>query len=187
MKENNIATIMAKELEWYIDGKIQLPKSVLITIDDGYMMTRGVDLLEKNEMYGCVFLITSWFDNIDFSNNYKFVEFHSHGENLHKIGECPGGQGGGIKCLDKKILLDDLAISSKKLFNSKYFAYPFYEYNNYSIEVLKEAGFTMAFVGESVNSDNLVHVGSNKYQLPRFVVVNYTKKTDLDNYFKNIK
>ena len=187
LKENNILTITTKELEWYIDGKVNLPKSVLITIDDGWMMGGGIDLLEKNKMYGCAFLITSWWDNIDFLNDYEYIEFNSHGDDLHDTGTCPGGQGGGIKCLPKERLLNDLKVSSEKLNGSKVLAYPFYEYNDYSIEVLKEAGYTMAFAGETKYNDNLVHVGSNKYKLPRFVMVNYTTINDLDNYFSNIK
>lgn len=187
LKENNILTITTKELELYIDGKINLPKSVLITIDDGYMIDHALELLEKNEMYGCVFLITSWFDNIDFKNDYNFIEFHSHGEKLHDVGVCSGGQGGAIKCLEKEKLLADLKKSSQKLGGSTIIAYPFYEYNDYSIRVLNEAGYTMAFAGENVSGDHLVHVGSNKYELPRFVMVNYTSKKDLDNYFKKIK
>ena len=58
---------------------------------------------------------------------------------------------------------------------------------NYSIENLKEAGFTMAFIGESNKSDNLVHVGSDKFRLRRFVIVTYTTINDLKNYFDQIK
>ena len=106
---------------------------------------------------------------------------------MHNQGECPGGQGGAIKCFEKEKLLNDLKTSRDKLNGTTVIAYPFYEYNNYSIEMLKEAGFEMAFVGESSWSDNLVHVGSNKYTLPRFVMVNYTTLSDLDRYFGNIK
>ena len=37
-------------------------------------------------------------------------------------------------------LIQDLTISSEKLYNSTVLAYPFYEYNEYSISTLKEAG-----------------------------------------------
>ena len=187
LKENNILTITTEELEFYIDGKINLPNSVLITIDDGWMIGHGLDLLESNKMYGCVFLITSWWDNIDFINDYEYIEFNSHGDKLHDVGVCSGGQGGGIKCLEREVLLNDLKISSEKLNGSTVIAYPFYEYNNYSIDVLKESGYTMAFAGESNYGDNLVHVGDNKYELPRFVMTNYTTLNDLDNYLSNIK
>lgn len=186
LKKNNILTITTNELELYIDGKIKLPKSVLITIDDGYMMNNGLQVLEQNKMYGCVFLITSWFKSVDFFNSYKYIEFNSHGENLHNTGVCPGGQGGAIKCLARDKLLEDIKISRQKLHNCTSFAYPFYEYNDYSVNILKDSGISMAFVGEGASSDNLVHVGSDKYTLPRFVVVSYTTLNDIDNYLSRI-
>lgn len=185
LKNNNIFPIMSKELEWYIDGKIQLPKSVYITIDDGARTKIAVDLLKEYKYYATIFLVTSWFDPNNYYTN-EYIELHSHTDNMHNQGDCPTGQGGGIQCLDKNKILSDLQKSQDKLGGSNVIAYPFYEYNDYSIEVLKEAGFTMAFAGESTYSDNLVHVGSNKYELPRFIMVNYTTKNDLDRYFNNI-
>ena len=186
LKNNNILTITTRELKWYIDGKVNLPKSVLITIDDGGRTSIAVDLLKEYNDYGTIFLITSWYDPNSYYKN-EYIELHSHTDNLHNVGVCSGGQGGGIKCLDKKILLDDLNKSRGKLNGSDVIAYPFYEYNDYSISILKEAGFSMAFAGESSNSDNLVHVGSNKFRLPRFVMVNYTTHDDLNRYFGRIK
>lgn len=182
IKDNDILTLKMEELEMWIDGKLQLPKSVVITIDDGYRMDLGIQMLEEYKLNGTVFLITSWFDDTSFINDYKYVEFHSHGEKLHTAGACPGGQGGGIKCLSEDKLLEDLATSRKKLNNTTIFCYPFYEFNDYSISVLKKAGFTMAFAGESSYKDNHVTVGSDKYRLPRFVVVNYTTMSDFANF-----
>ena len=45
----------------------------------------------------------------------------------------------------------------------------------------------MAFIGESYNSDNLIHVGSDKFRLRRFVIVTYTTISDLNKYFDQIK
>ena len=53
--------------------------------------------------------------------------------------------------------------------------------------MLKQAGFTMAFIGESTKSDNLVHIGSDKFKLRRFVIVTYTTLSDLTKYFDQIK
>ena len=186
LKNNNILAITTRELEWYIDGGINLPKSVLITIDDGGRTSIAVSLLGEYKDYATIFLITSWFDPSNYYKN-EYIELHSHTDNLHNTGVCPLGQGGGIKCLDRKTLLEDLTKSREKLNGSTVIAYPFYEYNDYSIDILKEAGFTMAFAGESSNSDNLVHVGSNKFRLPRFVMVNYTTHDDLNRYFSRIK
>ena len=171
----------------YIDGKIQLPKSVYITIDDGVSNQVGLELLTEREVYATVFLITSWFDPSTYYHS-EYIELHSHGDNLHEQYRCSEGrQGGAIQCEDKDKLLADLTLSREKLGGSTVFAYPFYEYNDYSISVLKEAGFTMAFIGESSYSDNLVKVGMNKFKLPRFVMVNYTTKNDLKTYFGRIK
>lgn len=186
LKENNILTLKMKELEMYIDGKINLPKSVLITIDDGGREEHGIDMLTEYQMYATIFLITSWYDP---STYYKteFIELHSHSDNLHNQGDCNIGQGGGIQCLSEETIQKDLKASRDKLNGTTYFCYPFYEYNEYSERMLKEAGFTMAFIGESNYSDNLVHVGSDKFKLRRFVIVTYTTINDLKNYFNQIK
>lgn len=184
LKENNIFTLTAKEIEMYIDGKLQLPKSVYITIDDGVKTKHAVDLLTEYKMNATIFLVTSW----AYEPNYyitEYVELHSHTHNLHNPGVCPGGQGGAIKCLNRETLLEDLRQSREDLNGSTVFCYPFYEYNNYSISVLKEAGFTMAFGGEY--GDMLVKVGMDKFRLPRFVITTGTTMYSLDNYFKRIK
>lgn len=186
IKEKGMLTLKMKEVEMYIDGKVQLPKSVLITIDDGGRTKDGIDLLTEYKMYATIFLVTSWFDPKDYYKT-EFIELHSHSDHMHETGDCPTGQGGGIQCLDEKTIQEDLRTSREKLNNTTYFCYPFYEYNDYSIRMLKEAGFTMAFIGESTHSDNLVHVGSDKFKLRRFVIVNYTTLNDLTKYFDQIK
>lgn len=186
IKENNILTITMDELEKYVDGKIQLPKSVLLTIDDGPKAEHAVDMLGEYQMYATIFIVTSLFDEKTYYKN-EYIELHSHTHNMHDGGECPGGQGGGIKCLPKETILSDLKQSREELGGSTAIAYPFYEYNDYSIRMVKEAGFTMAFIGESYSSDNLVHVGQDKYRLRRFVIVTYTSINDLRNYLGQIK
>jgi len=184
LKENNILTLKMDEIEMYIDGKIQLPKSVLITIDDGPKTEQAVNMLTEYEMYATIFLITDWFDE-DAYYKTDFIELHSHTHDLHDGGVCPGGQGGAIKCLDRKILLDDLKQSREELNGSTALCYPFYEYNSYSIEVAKEAGFTMAFAGYSGNG--LVKVGADKFRLPRYVITTSTTISGLNYYFNQIK
>lgn len=186
IKEKGMLTLKMKEVEMYIDGKIRLPKSVLITIDDGGRTKDGIDLLTEYKMYATIFLVTAWFDPNDYYKT-EYIELHSHSDNLHKVGDCPTGQGGGIQCLDEKTIQEDLKKSREKLNNTTYFCYPFYEYNEYSIKMLKEAGFTMAFIGESTRSDNLVHVGSDKFRLRRFVIADITTIEGLTRYFDQIK
>ena len=180
--EMGLLTITMKEAEMYIDGKVQLPKSVLITIDDGWRIELGIKMLNEYKMHGTVFLITGAYDPANYKEGNDYVEFHSHTHNMHDPGKCPGGQGGGIKCLPHDEILNDLKASSEKLGGSTVLCYPFYEYNDYSISIVKEAGYTMAFAGESSYLDNHFKVGSNKYNIPRFVIVTYTSLSDLRTY-----
>lgn len=180
IKDNEIFTPTMEELEMYIDGKIRLPKSVVITIDDCWRADIGTNILKEYELNGTLFLITGDCKPDAFMNEY--VEVHSHTDKLHTTGKCPGGQGGGIKCLPKDEILSDLKTSREKLNNSKVLCYPFYEFNNYSIDIVKEAGFTMAFAGVNGTGNNLVKVGSDKYRLPRFVIYSYTSVNDIKKY-----
>ena len=188
-KEHNILTIKMDELEMYMDKKIQLPKSVLITIDDGGRTKVAVDMISEYKMYATIFLITSWFNPKEY---YKtdYIELHSHTHNMHDGGKCPGGQGGAIKCLPRDQILADLKASREALGGSRAFCYPFYEYNDYSKELVKEAGFTMAFIGEvsaSYGPYKLAEVGGDKQTIPRFVVVTYTTISELNRYFNEIR
>lgn len=184
MKDNDIYTLKMDEFENYIDGRIQLPKSVLITIDDGPSSKRGIELLDEYKMNATLFLITSWFDAETFYDG-EYIELHSHSHDLHTPGVCPGGQGGGIKCLDREKLLNDLKSSREELNGTTAFCYPFYEFNQYSIEVLKEAGFTMGFAG--AYGDSLAKVGVNKFNIPRIVISRTTTSNSIDYYFRKIK
>lgn len=151
LKDNGYYTATMKDTELFLTGKVNLPKkTVVITIDDGWYVARNIALLEKYEMHGTLFLI----GNIAQPDAYKsdYLEIHSHGWNIHNIGECPGNLGGAILCKDKQYLLDDLKKSRDSLNNTTYFCYPFYEYNERAIEILKEAGFTMAFKGGRVKA-----------------------------------
>lgn len=185
-KENNIITLKMKEVEMYVDGKIQLPKSVLLTIDDGGKTEVAIDMFNEYKMYATIFLITSWFEpSLYYQSDY--VELHSHSHDMHDPGICTNGQGGGIRCMSEEDVQLDLKISREKLNNTTYFCYPFYEYNDFSTRMLQEAGFTMAFIGESAYSDNLVHVGSDKLKLRRFIISTNTTMNGLRNYLDQIK
>lgn len=175
IKNNNFFTPTMNELEQFIDGNIRLPKSVMVTVDDGWMMENAITLMEKYEVNGTIFLITAWY-NVP-KEDYQYVEFHSHGNDLHNTGVCPGGQGGGIKCLPKETILKDLKTSRERLNGSIAFCYPFYEYNSYSINLVKEAGFHLAFIG----GRQKIKVGDNKMTLKRYTIVNTMSVNDLAN------
>lgn len=179
LKANNYYTVSMKDLDLWIDGKIRLPKnSVTITIDDGWFVNDMKILLEEYGFHGTLFLITSLVPASAYES--KNLEIHSHTDNMHYTGKCPGGQGSPIKCLDRNAILTDLKLSREKLNNTTYFSWPFYEYNDYSMNLLKEAGFTMAFKGGTTKATR----GVNKYLIPRITMHNSTTIAQLANYIK---
>jgi hypothetical protein len=172
LSDNNYYAVKMKDLELFVDGKIRLPKnSVSLTIDDGALgvSSKAIPLLEKYKMSATLFLITAWWSK----DNYKspYLEVHSHGYNLH-TGTCNGDA--TIKCLAHDELLKDLKTSRDIFDQSPYFCYPFYQYNDYAISVLKEAGFRMAFTGGFYK----IKPGANKFTLPRYVIYSYTTIND---------
>ena len=182
IRDNNYFTVTAEELEMYIDGVIQLPKSVLITFDDGPYFYNARRILNEYKLNGTYFFVTVWMQDDLSEMESEFVELHSHTHDMHRTGKCPGGQGGGIKCLSEEFIQNDLKTSREKLKGSTYLAYPFYEYNSYSIEQLKKAGFTMAFGGYYENGYKYVKPGIDKFKLPRLVIYNQTSVSTIKSY-----
>lgn len=180
LKDNGYYGVSMRDLELFIDGKVQLPeKSVSLTFDDGWYVARTIAILEKYQMLGTLFLIGSLASPNDYASEY--LEVHSHTWDMHTLGVCPSSVGrGGILCLDENTILEDLKKSRESLNNTTYFCYPFYDYNDRAIELLKQAGFTMAFAGEF--KDSTVRVGTNKYKIPRYVIVSYTTMEQFISY-----
>ena len=185
IKDNKYFTPTMKELEMYIDNKIQLPKSVVITFDDGRYLNNVKNVIEEYKLNATFFIISGWRWNIDFANYQSdYLELHSHTHKMHDVGECPTGQGGAIQCFSEEKIQSDLKASRDTLYGTTYFAYPFYEYNDYSIAQLKKAGFTMAFGGYYENGYKYVKPGINKFKLPRLVIYNKTAVSTIKNYLE---
>lgn len=158
IKENGFYTATLKELEDYLDGYIDLPKkSVVITIDDGWFVSRAISKLEKYDLHGVLFLIGSLAPVTDYAS--KNLEIASHTWNLH-------GAYGSLVNASFDTIIEDLSQSKSSLNGTPYFCYPFYQYDNHVIEALKQTGFTMAFAGGGVKARR----GVDKYKVPRIVV-----------------
>lgn len=170
LKENNFYTVSMEDLYLFLTGKIQLPeKSVAITIDDGWYLTRMINILNKYEKLGTLFLIGSLASPNDYKSDY--LEIHSHTWDLHTPNVCPGSHhGGGLLCEDENAILEDLKKSRESLNNTEVFCYPFYEYNARAIELLKQSGFKMAFAGGSKKAKP----GDDLFAIPRYELSNAT-------------
>ena len=178
LNENKFFTINTTELRLYLEGKLRLPeKSILITIDDGARAWNFVPLLEEFKINATLFLISSWYEKERFASEYMEIASHTH--NLHTPRVCPGGQGSPLKCLDREKLVGDLKQSRDTLNGTEAFCFPFYEFNDYGISTLKEAGFKMAFIGGYRKATR----GVDLYKIPRLPLTGYTT---IEQYAKYI-
>lgn len=176
LKNEGYFTINTKEMLYFIEKKINLPKkSILITIDDGARAQNFIPILEKYKFNATLFLVSSWYNKDEFSSQYLEIASHTH--NLHTPGMCLGGQGSPLKCLDRSVLLDDLA-KSRNYLNTDAFCFPFYEFNEYAINIIKEAGFKMAFIGGMKKAS----IGIDPYKIPRITISNSTTIDEYKNY-----
>ena len=166
LSDNDVFTLNTNEVLSFIKGEINLPKkSILITIDDGARAENFIPFLEKYQLNATLFLVSSWYPVSKFSSPYLEIASHTH--NMHTTGVCPTGQGGGINCLPESEILNDLKLSRETLNNTKAFCFPFYEYSDYSINLVKEAGFEMAFIGGSTK----IKKGIDPYKIPRYPIL----------------
>ena len=166
LSDNDVFTLNTSEVLSFIKGEINLPKkSILITIDDGARAENFIPFLEKYQLNATLFLVSSWYPVSKFQSPYLEIASHTH--NMHTTGVCPTGQGGGINCLPSDEILNDLKLSRETLNNTKAFCFPFYEYSNYSINLVKEAGFEMAFIGGSTK----IKKGIDPYKIPRYPIL----------------
>jgi len=184
IRENDYFTLKLDEMEMYLDGKIQIPhKSIVLTIDDGTIFDTGaIDLLEKYDVDATMFVITSWVGTDHLQSNKLHLE--SHTDNMHNQYECAGygSQGGGILCLPEEKVLQDLKTSQDKLGGSKYFAYPFFDFNDRAISLLKEAGFHMAFIGQYTTDGYSYPNKTDKYKVPRKTIFSFTSMNEFISY-----
>ena len=169
LHDNDVFTLNTDEVLSFIKEEIRLPKkSILITIDDGARAENFIPFLEKYQLNATLFLVSSWYPVSKFSSPYLEIASHTH--DMHTTGVCPTGQGGGINCLDEVTVLTDLKNSRETLNNTKAFCFPFFEYSDYSINLVKEAGFEMAFIGGGTK----IKPGIDPYKIPRYTFFNNT-------------
>ncbi|WP_374719578.1 polysaccharide deacetylase family protein [Parageobacillus toebii] len=181
LHDHGYHTITLPELEQFLQGKRNLPaKSIMIHFDDGLKTNYiyAYPVLKRYHFHAVAFLITSRNtadvqpfhpDTLQFLswpeiNQMRDVfEFASHTHALHNRGT--DGIGNLLK-EPRQIVKADLLQSRKLLNGTTYFAYPFGQYKQETIDILKETGFTMAFTTKI----GTVKPGDDPYQLKRYAI-----------------
>ena len=171
LKENDYKTLTIEEFADWMDGIIEIPdKSVLLTIDDGAHGTGKhngnvlIPLLEQYQEYATLFLIAGWWDIENYRSPY--LDIQSHSFNLHYEATCPDGRG-KVACSDYETVKQDLQQSLDVIKDNTSFCFPFYSYDNESLQAIKELGFRISFVGGSVNAKK----SNNHYLIPRYPIM----------------
>ncbi len=185
--EKRFHTLTLEEMERYVKGEIYLPKkSILLTFDDGYKNNYiyVYDILKKYNFKAASFLITNnigskderYLDWNDINKMKDIFQFASHTHNLHFT------DSNGISFLLSKpqeTIINDLK-KSIKILNTKYFNYPFGQYNYEIIKILKQVDFSMAFTANK----GYIQPLDNIYALNRIGIYQTTSIEEFENFIR---
>ena len=179
LAENDFYFPTWEQVENYIDGKQELPeKSVVITVDDGdpSFFELAVPIIQKYKILTTSFVITYWYGNRA-NDKQDYVSYQSHSYDMHKA----GSNGKGVMLSwDYDKIKDDILLSRDVLGGANIFCYPFGQYNDLDIKVLKENGYRLAFTTKG----GRVKKESSKYELPR---VRISGNTGIEEFKKKVE
>ncbi|RGC49202.1 polysaccharide deacetylase family protein [Absiella sp. AM29-15] len=170
LKEKGYQTVYMQDLEYFLDGKIRLPKkSVSLTVDDGTksIYQYAYPLLKKYDMKATLFLITNKFKDGTLPDTFQEMkengmELQSHSYAMH-TGGCDGGHGGALRCVDLDTGIKDTKKSFSIIGGGFVYCYPYGDVTESALEIMKDSGVRMAFT----TNYGKIEPGMDKLQLPR--------------------
>ena len=155
-----------KEVREYIDGKLILPdKSIVLCFDDGSksFLENGIPVLEKCRVPATCFMITSHNGEKKIAQYQSdYVTYESHTDNMHR----PGGNighGGIFTAISREDGMADLKKSIDICGSGEALAYPYGDYNDSSVSMVKDSGFLCAMTTQPGKA----HPGDDPMLLPR--------------------
>ena len=167
IKNSDLKFITLEEFEKSFN-KNNVTRKILLTIDDAFssFYKNAWPILKRDEIPFIIFVNTetvgsrgymSW-EQIQTISKHDFVHIgnhsHSHGYLVDKTDEE----------IRKDLTIAKQILKKKLDYETKIFAYPFGEYKNSYIEIVKELGFKYAFGQHS----GVIDKTKNRYELPRF-------------------
>ena len=195
LKNNQWTTITPRQLELWVQGKLNLPeKSVLITFDDGYESTieLGYPILKRNGFKATSFLITSRIGKAGMVSEYdlqKTTDVYSYENHTHSFHMFNSRNGlSYLQSESRHAISYDFQEANETIeklligHKVKAHAYPYGKYSPQAIQALKDAGITIAFTIEEGN----VHRGDPIYALQRQRVHSHMSLKDFAEKLKGM-
>ncbi|MEG2837084.1 MAG: polysaccharide deacetylase family protein [Erysipelotrichaceae bacterium] len=187
LKDNGYVTLTMKDVERYLDNKVNLKQNVVsITMDDGSktVYDYAYPLLKEFQMKATAFLITGEFNDIKDTHWPEMaqngIELQSHSEGMH-VGGCSGmGRGGRLMCVDLQTGIDDTKQSFQKVGNGFVYCYPYGDANDHAVEIVRQGGARLAFTTQY----GKIAPGMDKLRLPRIRIFG---QAGLDRFIEGIK
>lgn len=180
LTENNYYFPTWDEVKRYVDGASCLPEhSIVITVDDGdqSFFDLAVPVIEKYNVKVTSFIVTSWITDNNYIKQFSDkINFQSHSHDMHKSGSNGKGK---FLTLSHDEALTDITTSQSFIGSSTVFCYPFGHYNDDCIEILKEAGYEMAYTTKY----GRVRPGDKPYELSR---IRMSKGDSLSSFEKKV-
>lgn len=195
LHEEGYVTLRTEDLEQYLKKQRNVPaKAVVLTMDDGNISSRiyGYPILQKYGLFIDQFMITERtpdeplpfnFRRLDFLSHEEMramtdhYGFHSHTHGLHWQTE---EKEPFLLVKPKEEVLADLRLSRSLLYQTPYLAYPFGQYDEEGIELVKKAGFRLAYT----TKPGYVTLNTNPYEIPRLGIEPYLP---LEEFISKVK
>ncbi|MBQ1812898.1 MAG: polysaccharide deacetylase family protein [Bacilli bacterium] len=186
--DNGYKSLTGEQMLCWKNKKCEIDKkSFLITIDDGQksVLVYAKPILEKYGFSAISFIISSRMKETSEEYDASIYQYISKdelkqngsiewGSHSHQMHEMIGNQK-KLYNMSYNQILEDVKMS-KELLNTKYFAYPFNTYNHDFTNALREAGYELAFRGQSRKTTQ----SENCYMISRIFV------SDDMSHFKEI-
>lgn len=178
LKKNGFMTISTQDLEGYLNKQVNIPaKSVVLTIDDGNISSRiyAYPKLKEHQFIADQFIVTERISKSPQTFNHKKLHFLSQQEmdemadvynylgHTHALHALAGSNKSFVLAKKRYEVKQDLLLNRKLLNDMTYLAYPFGQYNEDTLKLLSETGFTLAYTTKPGRTT----LGMNKLSLPR--------------------
>jgi peptidoglycan/xylan/chitin deacetylase (PgdA/CDA1 family) len=174
-------TLTLQEFSDFLKGEKEIPsKSLLITFDDGYesLYQYAYPVLKEHDFTAVAFLITHNISELTRLNLEKELpkihyiqkvvmkDVFEYGSHTHSLHELDQERQSILLSLEGSKVLKDLTYS-RNVLKTLAFSYPYGGYDEHLIDIVKKAGFQLAFTTDP----KMANVGDDPFTIGRLSVV----------------